>query len=508
MKKTEQLYEGKAKKVYATDEPELYIVDYKDDATAFNGEKKGTIMGKGVINNRVTNHLMKMLEAKGNGIEMVTDGNAPAAAGDTVYLGGQKIAHWTSTSGTSTVNIGNDSVAGTDADGNGRYFAVAKIDSTASNPTLRNRQAFGATIDGFEAGNKYIVSAYAKLPAGSTDTVNAHIATCATYQTQAAEADSYLTHKSEVVALTTEWQKIELIIDYKGAGDGTKGSGDKYLALVIDTPAAVDVDAISIQKIGAPAQDDDDDQQGGAQTQFTENLFVKHGNGSLNKGDDIAPLYFSEKTSWAVEIVSTDSQDNDGKSALVTGRGVEYAAPRAKATDIIAAYGSGKYTFTAYVKSTGADVTLQPVIQMVWGEAYSSDKVAAGTSVGKWKTGTTEIISSTKWTKITAEFEIDLTATGSKGDPLALYEVICYAKDTSFNALFAPDMLVDNLSLVKEINGQENQTLIDQLGGTGAGNGSNAGSSNTGDVLPVALIAVVVASAVALVVVARRKREE
>lgn len=65
MKKTEQLYEGKAKKVYATDEPELYIVDYKDDATAFNGEKKGTIMGKGVINNRVTNHLMKMLEKKG-----------------------------------------------------------------------------------------------------------------------------------------------------------------------------------------------------------------------------------------------------------------------------------------------------------------------------------------------------------------------------------------------------------------------------------------------------------
>lgn len=65
MKKTEQLYEGKAKKVFATDQPELYIVDYKDDATAFNGEKKGTIMGKGVINNRVTNHLMKMLEAKG-----------------------------------------------------------------------------------------------------------------------------------------------------------------------------------------------------------------------------------------------------------------------------------------------------------------------------------------------------------------------------------------------------------------------------------------------------------
>jgi phosphoribosylaminoimidazole-succinocarboxamide synthase len=65
MKKLEQLYEGKAKKVFATDNPELLIVDYKDDATAFNGEKKGTIAGKGVINNRVTNHLMKLLESKG-----------------------------------------------------------------------------------------------------------------------------------------------------------------------------------------------------------------------------------------------------------------------------------------------------------------------------------------------------------------------------------------------------------------------------------------------------------
>jgi phosphoribosylaminoimidazole-succinocarboxamide synthase len=62
MQKGEQLYEGKAKKVFATDNPELLIVDYKDDATAFNGEKKGTILGKGVINNRVTNHLMKLLE--------------------------------------------------------------------------------------------------------------------------------------------------------------------------------------------------------------------------------------------------------------------------------------------------------------------------------------------------------------------------------------------------------------------------------------------------------------
>lgn len=63
--KTEQLYEGKAKKVYATNNPELVIVDYKDDATAFNGEKKGTISGKGVINNRMTNFMFKLLEQAG-----------------------------------------------------------------------------------------------------------------------------------------------------------------------------------------------------------------------------------------------------------------------------------------------------------------------------------------------------------------------------------------------------------------------------------------------------------
>ncbi|MDE6520615.1 MAG: phosphoribosylaminoimidazolesuccinocarboxamide synthase [Ruminococcus sp.] len=63
--KIEQLYEGKAKKVYATNNPELVIVDYKDDATAFNGEKKGTISGKGVINNRMTNYMFKMLEKEG-----------------------------------------------------------------------------------------------------------------------------------------------------------------------------------------------------------------------------------------------------------------------------------------------------------------------------------------------------------------------------------------------------------------------------------------------------------
>ena len=61
MEKLEMLYEGKAKKVYATDDPELLIVDYKDDATAFNGVKKGTIVGKGVINNQMSNRLMQRL---------------------------------------------------------------------------------------------------------------------------------------------------------------------------------------------------------------------------------------------------------------------------------------------------------------------------------------------------------------------------------------------------------------------------------------------------------------
>ncbi len=65
MKKLEMLYEGKAKKVYKTDDPDCYIVDYKDDATAFNGEKKGTIEQKGIVNNRVSNHLFKLLESKG-----------------------------------------------------------------------------------------------------------------------------------------------------------------------------------------------------------------------------------------------------------------------------------------------------------------------------------------------------------------------------------------------------------------------------------------------------------
>ena len=65
MKKLEQLYEGKAKKVFATEDPNYCIVSYKDDATAFNGQKKGTILGKGAINNRLTNYFMKLLEQKG-----------------------------------------------------------------------------------------------------------------------------------------------------------------------------------------------------------------------------------------------------------------------------------------------------------------------------------------------------------------------------------------------------------------------------------------------------------
>jgi phosphoribosylaminoimidazole-succinocarboxamide synthase len=64
-KKLEQLYEGKAKKVFKTDDDNIYIVSYKDDATAGNGAKKGTIAGKGLINNRITNHLMRLLEKNG-----------------------------------------------------------------------------------------------------------------------------------------------------------------------------------------------------------------------------------------------------------------------------------------------------------------------------------------------------------------------------------------------------------------------------------------------------------
>ena len=65
MEKKELLYEGKAKKVFATEDPDVVIVDYKDDATAFNGEKKGTIVGKGAINNRMTNHVFRLIAKEG-----------------------------------------------------------------------------------------------------------------------------------------------------------------------------------------------------------------------------------------------------------------------------------------------------------------------------------------------------------------------------------------------------------------------------------------------------------
>ena len=65
MKKLDMLYEGKAKKVYKTDDQDVLIVDYKDDATAFNGLKKGTILGKGVVNNKMTNHIFRLLEKEG-----------------------------------------------------------------------------------------------------------------------------------------------------------------------------------------------------------------------------------------------------------------------------------------------------------------------------------------------------------------------------------------------------------------------------------------------------------
>ena len=75
MEKKEQLYEGKAKKVYTTGDPEKLIVAYKDDATAFNGLKKGTISGKGAINNRMSNFLMGMLEKHGVPTHLVEELN-------------------------------------------------------------------------------------------------------------------------------------------------------------------------------------------------------------------------------------------------------------------------------------------------------------------------------------------------------------------------------------------------------------------------------------------------
>ena len=65
MKRLEQLYEGKAKKVFLTDDPDVVLVSYKDDATAFNGIKKGQIKDKGIVNNICSNHLFRLLESKG-----------------------------------------------------------------------------------------------------------------------------------------------------------------------------------------------------------------------------------------------------------------------------------------------------------------------------------------------------------------------------------------------------------------------------------------------------------
>ncbi len=75
MQKKDLLYEGKAKKVYSTEDPEVYIVSYKDDATAFNGLKKGTIVGKGVVNNRMSNFMFRLLEKKGVPTHLVEELN-------------------------------------------------------------------------------------------------------------------------------------------------------------------------------------------------------------------------------------------------------------------------------------------------------------------------------------------------------------------------------------------------------------------------------------------------
>ena len=75
MQKKEQMYEGKAKKVFSTENDDYCIVSYKDDATAFNGEKKGTIVGKGVVNNRMSNFMFKLLEAKGVPTDFVEELN-------------------------------------------------------------------------------------------------------------------------------------------------------------------------------------------------------------------------------------------------------------------------------------------------------------------------------------------------------------------------------------------------------------------------------------------------
>lgn len=75
MEVKEMLYEGKAKKVYKTDDPDIYMVQYKDDATAFNGQKKGTIADKGIVNNRMANAMMAYLETKGIPTHLVKELN-------------------------------------------------------------------------------------------------------------------------------------------------------------------------------------------------------------------------------------------------------------------------------------------------------------------------------------------------------------------------------------------------------------------------------------------------
>ena len=86
MKKVEQLYEGKAKKVYSTEDPGLVIVSYKDDATAFDGLKKGTITGKGAINNQMTNYLMGQLEKAGVPTHFVEETSSAPVTGSPARL--------------------------------------------------------------------------------------------------------------------------------------------------------------------------------------------------------------------------------------------------------------------------------------------------------------------------------------------------------------------------------------------------------------------------------------
>ncbi len=89
MKKLDFLYEGKAKKIYKTSDPKVYAVEYKDDATAFNGQKKGTIDDKGIVNNRVSAKMFKILEEKGietHLIELVDDRNMLVKAVEIVQV--------------------------------------------------------------------------------------------------------------------------------------------------------------------------------------------------------------------------------------------------------------------------------------------------------------------------------------------------------------------------------------------------------------------------------------